>query len=81
MKRASRAIPSLIAEGWSRRKLLKNFRKYLREATGEANEMISHLEQSKIFGFTEEATAKKLIEQYDKVAAKLFSLRENWQNF
>ena len=29
MKRASRAVPSLIAEGWQKRKMIKEFRKYL----------------------------------------------------
>lgn len=42
-RRAARAIPPLIAEGYARRESLKDFQKYLRECVGEANEMMSHL--------------------------------------
>lgn len=81
MNRASRGIPSLIAEGWSRRELLKEFKKYLREAIGEANEMMNHLEQSRLFGFMSDGMARDLIERYDKLAGKLSNLKDNWQNF
>lgn len=79
MKRASRGIPSLIAESWAKRKQLKEFRKYLRDAIGEANEMMNHLEQSKLFGYVKNDQAKHLIERYDNLAAKLSSLKDNWQ--
>ena len=39
MRRCCRGIPAIIAEGWSRREALKEFQKYLRDATGEANDM------------------------------------------
>ena len=42
-KRSCRAIPALIAEGWSKRESLKEFKKFLRDAIGEANELTSHL--------------------------------------
>lgn len=81
MKRASRAIPSLIAEGWAKRRLTKKFRKYLRDALGEANEMMNHLEQSRLFGYVKNKQAKHLIEHYDKLAAKLSSLKDNWRTY
>ena len=81
MKRASRGIPSLIAESWAKRKQPKEFRKYLRDAIGEANEMMNHLEQSRLFDYIKNGKAKDLIEHYDKLAAKLFNLKDNWQNF
>lgn len=81
MQRASRAIPSLIAESWAKRRLLKEFRKYLRDAIGEANEMMNHLEQSRLFGYIKNEKVKQLIERYDKLAAKLSTLKDNWQNF
>jgi four helix bundle protein len=80
-KRASRAVSSLIAEGWAKRRQIKEFRKYLRDALGEANEMINHLEQSRLFSYIANKTAKELIERYDRVAAKLVSLKSNWQTF
>lgn len=81
MKRASRGIPSLIAEGWIKRKLIKEFKKYLRDAIGEANEMMNHLKQSSLFGYIKEKQAKNLIERYDKLAGKIFRLKDNWQIF
>ena len=81
MKRASRGIPSLIAEGWAKRKQIKEFRKYLRDAIGEANEMMNHLKQATIFGYIKSDKAKNLIERYSKLGAKLCNLKDNWQNF
>jgi len=81
MRRASRSIPSLIAEGWPKRKQLKEFRKYLRNAIGETNEMMNHIEQARLFKYIEDKRAKDLIERYDKLAAKLYKLKDNWQNF
>jgi hypothetical protein len=43
--------------------------------------MMNHLEQSRLFGYIEDTKAKEIIEQYDKLAAKLFKLKDNWQNF
>jgi four helix bundle protein len=81
MRRASRAVPSLIAEAWPKRKLLKEFRKYMRDAMEEACEMMNHLEQARLFGYLKDKKAKELIERYDKVTAKLSNLKDNWQNF
>ncbi len=81
MRRASRGIPSLISEGWAKRKQLKEFRKYLRNAIGETNEMMNHIEQARLFKYIENEKAKDLIERYDKLAAKLSKLKDNWQNF
>ncbi|MCJ7739736.1 four helix bundle protein [Candidatus Microgenomates bacterium] len=80
-KRASRAIPSLIAEAWSHRELTKEFRSYLRDTIGETNEMMSHLEQARLFGYLDESKARSLIERYDKLAAKLSKLKNNWRTF
>lgn len=81
MKRASRGIPSLIAESWAKRRSLKAFRKYLRDTMGEANEMMSHLEQASLFDYVEENTVISLIERYDKLVGKLSKLKDNWQNY
>ena len=81
MKRASRVVLSLIAEGWAKRKLLKEFQKYLRDAIGEANEMTSHLEQSSVLGYVDNQLAQSLIKRYDHLAGKLTNLKNNWQIF
>lgn len=81
MKRASRGIPSLIAEGWVKRKLIKVFHKYIRDAVGEGNEMINHLEQAYLFGYLTEQKSGDLIERYEKLCRKLVSLKDKWHNY
>ena len=81
MKRASRAVPSLIAEGWAKRRQTKEFKKYIRNVIGEANEMMSHIEQSRMFSYIKEKKANELIERYDQLAEKLHSLKDKWQNY
>ena len=79
MRRASRAVPSLISEGWIKRKKVKEFKKYLKNAIGETNEMMNHLEQSNLFRYITNEVAKELIERYDKLAGKLCRLKDTWQ--
>lgn len=49
-RRASRAVPALIAEGYAKRETIAVFRKFTRDAIGESNEMINHLAFAKIIG-------------------------------
>jgi four helix bundle protein len=80
-RRASRAVPALIAEGWPKRRSIKSFRKYLKDAIGECNEMMSHLELAKRFGYLPQRKAKELIEHYDRLAGKIHKLKDNWRNY
>lgn len=80
-RRASRAVPALVAEGWSKRRTVRSFRKYMNDAVGESNEMMSHLELARRFGYISQEKAKRLIERYDQLAAKLHRLKNNWQNY
>jgi four helix bundle protein len=79
MRRASRSVPSQVAEGWVKRKKTKEFKKYLRDAIGEANEMMNHLEQARLFGYISDKKAKELIERYDKLSGKLSRLKDTWK--
>lgn len=82
MKRASRAIPALIAEGYARRESIKDFQKYLRECVGEANEMMNHLLLAKHKSYIKrKGYANELIERYDRLGKRLSNLKNNWQNF
>lgn len=82
MRRASRGIPSLIAEGWSKRESIKEFQKFLRDAIAESNEMISHLLLVKHKRYIRrEGYSDELITRYEKLAKKLTNLKNNWQNF
>ncbi len=82
MRRCSRSIPALIAEGYARRESIRDFQRYLRDCVGEANEMINHLLLSKHKGYIKKpGYADELIERYNKLGKKLTNLKNNWQNF
>ena len=81
MHRASRAIPALIAEGYAKRETVAVFKKFLRDAIGEANEMVNHIAFAKARGYLEAKKADELIEKYNIVGRKLTKLKENWKKF
>jgi four helix bundle protein len=83
MRRACKAPPALLAEGFAKRYQKKNWQKYIDDAIGEANEMINHLSVCKDVYF-KYVTIKKcecLIEMYDIANRQLYRLKENWRNF
>src|SRR3989344_7994359 len=43
LRRGCKAGPALIAEGFAKRYMLRQWRKYLNDTIGECNEMIHHL--------------------------------------
>jgi four helix bundle protein len=81
VRRATRAIPSLIAEGWGKRETIRNFRKFLRDAQAEAYEMVNHLLLAKHKGYINPRRADEYIERYEKLAKRIKNLKNNWQNF
>lgn len=81
MKRASRSIPALIAEGYAKRETLPVFKKLLRDGIGEANEMINHLAFAKERRYIKPEKADELIGRYHTIGKKLTRLKENWKNY
>jgi four helix bundle protein len=81
MRRASKSIGALIAEGWGLRQSEREFKNYLRRALGSANEMEAHLETAKElrYGHTETVTA--LIDAYRILGGQLVRLIANWRSY
>lgn len=79
MRRASKSVPSNIAEGYGRRKSVKEFRHFLTNSLGSANEMIVHLEIARELGFAEAEVCSALIDEYTAIGKMLFRLIENWR--
>ena len=79
MRRASKSIPALIAEGYAKKHQNKGFQKYLQDAMGEANEMIVHLCYAKEYLFAEREILDDLIKTYDIIGKQLYRLMENWR--
>lgn len=81
-RRASRAVPALIAEAWAKRRTLKGFQKILKDAIGECDEMMAHVELADAFGYIKKQDyGKELIERYNSLGGKINSFKDNWKNF
>jgi len=83
MKRASKAAPSLIAEGFAKRYQIRQWRKYINDTIGECNEMIHHLSVcTDIYGkYVDVGFCKKAIDIYDISCRQLTRLGQSWQDF
>jgi len=80
--RASKAIPAIIAEGYSKKHHKKSWQKYIDDAIGEANEMIVHLSLAKDLypNLVDTKLCGKLIEEYNIIGKQLFRLGKAWNS-
>jgi len=83
MRRACKAGPALIAEGFAKRYQKKNWQKYIDDAIGESNEMINHLTVCiDVYGkYVDLKICREAINLYDTASRQLYKLRESWKNF
>ncbi|MBI2029948.1 four helix bundle protein [Candidatus Gottesmanbacteria bacterium] len=83
MRRASKAAPALIAEGFAKRFQIKYWSKYLNDTIGECNEMIHHLSVCKdIYGkFVNSKTCDELINLYTITCKQLTKLGQSWRYY
>ncbi len=81
MRRASKSIPANIAEGYGRIEAIREFRAYVNNALGSADEMIVHLKTARALGYAEGSQCDELIMAYTVVAKQLHRLMPSWQNF
>jgi four helix bundle protein len=83
MRRSAKAIPRLIAEGYSKKHQKKGFQKYLDDAMAESNEMIVSLSHARDLyaNSIEVKLCQDLIDIYDKSSRQLYNLATKWKNF
>ncbi len=83
LRRSSKAVPRLIAEGHSKRHQKKGFQKYLDDAMAESNETIVSLHQAKDLypSLTDVKLCEKLIDTYDKISRQCYNLSLAWDRF
>lgn len=81
MRRCSKSIPANIAEGYTKRRFEKEFRKHLNIAMGEANEMVVHVEISQALSYIDGTTGTQLADGYTIVGKQLFMLMSNWHTY
>lgn len=83
MRRCSKGIPALIAEGFARRYQKKSWNKYLEDAIGEINEMQHHLDVCiDIYSqYVNIQKCRQVRELYMTSAGQAYKLKSTWQNF
>ncbi|HVY67523.1 MAG TPA: four helix bundle protein [Patescibacteria group bacterium] len=81
LSRSTKAVPRLIAEGYTKKHQRAGFQKYLDDAHTESNETIVGLEQCKDLYSINPALCDELIDIYDKISRQLFNLAEAWDKF
>ena len=83
MRRACKAPPALLAEGFAKRYQKRNWRKYLEDAIGECSEMINHLSVCRdVYArHVSQDVCQDMILVYDIASKQLYRLKERWQNF
>jgi len=79
MRRASKSVPTNIAEGYGKRRSARNFRVYLEHALGSANEMIVHLQIAECLEYVRPEDCEGLIVQYRSISQLLVRLIEKWR--
>jgi four helix bundle protein len=76
VRRASKSIPVNIAEGFGKQvESLAEFRRFLRVATGSADEMRVWVRYAFALGYIEEATWRRWRDEYHAIAKMLQGLR------
>ena len=83
LRRSTKTIPRLIAEGHSKRHQKKGFQKYIDDGLAESNETIVSLSQARDLygGRVDLKSCNDLIDTYDKVSRQLYNLALAWDKF
>ena len=79
LRRSSKAIPRLIAEGYSKKHQKRGFQKYLDDALAESNEMIVSLSHVRdlYLKFVYPKLSERLIDIYDKSSRQMYNLAKS----
>ncbi|MBM3209201.1 four helix bundle protein [Candidatus Shapirobacteria bacterium] len=83
LRRSSKAVPRLIAEGFAKKNQKRAFQKYLEDALCEVNESIVSLNHAKDLypKSVDVALCEKLIDEYDQIGKMIYRLSEVWTGF
>ena len=83
LRRSTKAVPRLIAEGHSKRHQKKGFQKYIDDAMAESNETIVSLTQARDLysSRVDIKVCERLIDTYDKISRQCYKLAIAWDKF
>ena len=79
MRRASKSVPLNIAEGYGRKRSEKDFKYFLSNAMGSANEMVVCLEICKVLNYANVENCNEFIANYDEIGKMLNGLIQKWR--
>ena len=78
LRRASKSVPTNIAEGYGKRRSARHFKAYLENALGSSNEMIVHLQVAEQLEYVRQEDTAPIIDEYRVVSKLLVRLIEKW---
>jgi four helix bundle protein len=81
IRRCCKSIPANIAEGYSKRRSPKEFKRHLTIAMGEANEMIVHIEICRELRYMDEPVCAEFIDGYTIIGKQLNRLISAWRTY
>ena len=81
LRRSSKAVPRLIAEGYSKRHQKRGFQKYLDDALAESNETVVSLSQARDIYQIEPEVCTHIIGVYEVISRQIFRLSSVWVSF
>lgn len=81
LRRAVKAVPRLIAEGYAKKHQKKGFQSLLDDSMEESNETIVSLSHVKDAYKIEPELCTELIDVYDKASRQLYNLSLAWTKF
>lgn len=79
MRRASKSIPAVIAEGWGRREYPKELKHFFAVAIGSGEEMQVHLDFCRDLGYLTEPAHAGYVERYRSVVRRLVAFSKRWE--
>jgi four helix bundle protein len=80
IRRACKSIPANIAEGYAKRRSAKEFKAFLTNALGSANEMEVHLRMAVALGYMPDTQAEGMIAAYQVIGRQLARLIQSWRH-
>ena len=81
LRRASKSVPSNIAEGWAKRRFEKQFKVHLDSAIGSCNEMEVHISMARDLKFWADDFCEELLKRYLLLGGRTVNLRKNWKTY
>jgi four helix bundle protein len=83
LRRSSKAIPRLIAEGFGKKHQKKGFQKYLDDASAEVNETVVSLCHIRdiYHSYVNQESVRRMIREYEIIGKQIYKLKQSWDKF